>query len=266
MTTKVVLLQKVRRDRAGWFYMVDRTQYAFAGEGTILDQFVSVVEEIKTTVAPNGEKLIIVSHSLITMVEALIREKFPEITFVKLSEVNLINALIDAFNVPSYKKKVTPKTLYIGSDGSGGHHNTISAWALATSTGYGMGVCAFRDINISEFEGILRSLIENRDTVHPRIQIYSDSKNAIEYFMRIVMNNDSLDTLKGTYFDGLIEEAREVVKSKHVRVEWVRGHRSHRLNTAADAISRHARRSAQSGKNIKNMQIEADAMFTMFAR
>ncbi len=265
MDSKVVLLQKVRRDRSRWFYMVDRTQYSFVGQGTILEQFVDVVEEIQKTIAPNGEKLIVVSHSLITTVDPFIREWFPDIIFIKISEVNLINALVDAFNVPSYRKR-DYRTLYIGSDGSGGHQNTISAWAWATSTNYGTGICAFSNINISEFEGILRSLIENKDTSHARIQVYSDSKNAIDYFVRSVIQGATLDSLKGTYFDDLIAEAREVVKNKYVMVDWVRGHKNHRLNSAADALSRHVRRSTQSGHNIKNIQMEADAMFTMFAR
>lgn len=263
--TKVVLLQKVRRDRTMWHYMVDRVKANYSFEGTITESFAAVIEEIKRLHAPKGEKLIIISQSLMNKVEPVMLT-FPEITFLKLSEANLISAFLSAFTVPSYKAKSTPRTLFCGSDASGGHHETLSAWAWATETGYSMGVCQFRDVNISEFEGILRAIVENRGTPSPRIHVYSDSQNAIEIFNNAVIRGGTPKFMAGTYLEALVAEVREILNGKIVTVEWVRGHRSHRLNGAADCLSRHARRSAQTGRSIKTMQLEADAMFAMFAR
>jgi len=266
MTTKVVLLQKVRRNRAGWNYMADREKFSFQSEGTIVDQIIDVVIDIQKNVAPNGEKLFIISHSIISIVDAIAKDLFPEITFMKLSDANLIAAFANAFVVPSYKKSNDQKTLFIGSDASGGHHETISAWAWATESSYSMGVCEFRDVNISEFEGILRAIIENRENAATKFHVYSDSTCAIAYFTAAVLGDEELEFVKGTYFVDLISEVKEILSLKTVKVEWVRSHKTHRLNGAADCLSRHARRSAQGGKSLKTTVVEADAMFTMFSR
>jgi len=266
--TQVVLLRKIRASREDWAFMVDRTRTVFTtGGGPMVEQFIDVMEEIMERYAANGERIVIISPSLVPSILREMDELYPSVKFMKLADSAQLNAFMRAFTADAPMKRGQGKTLFIGSDASGGHHKTISAWAWATSgpeATYSMGICEFRDINISEFEGILRAIIENQDADYERFHVYSDSQRAIDYFERGVVGDDVLPFTEDNYLAELIDSAREVMLRKNVRVEWVRGHRGHRLNTAADIISRHARKSAQSGKSIRMMQREADAMFSLF--
>jgi ribonuclease HI len=267
-TTRVVLLRKIRSSREDWAYIVDRTQYvSHTNGGPMPEQFIDVMEEIRAEHAANGEKLVVISPSLVASIEEEKDELYPDVKFMKLADSAQLAAFMKVFTNPTPNKRGQGKTLFIGSDASGGHHETISAWAWATSgndANYSMGICEFRDINISEFEGILRAIIENQDADYEKLHVYSDSQRAIDYFERAIEKDESLTFTSDNYLAELVDEVREIVVQKSVRVEWVRGHRGHRLNTAADVISRHARKSAQSGKSIRTMQREADAMFELF--
>jgi ribonuclease HI len=268
--TKIVLIQKVRGSVDSWAYLVDKKLTNLtATNPMIAEQFYDVLEHIKLHEVPAGEEFIVVSPSLISMIEVDIRALFPEVTFIKLGDANLSRAFHDAFAVPSYQKKAHKTTLFIGSDASGGHRGTVCAWAWVTAgaeANYSMGICEFRDINISEFEGMLRAVIENQETKHARIHVYSDSTSAVDLFNRAIKDGETLDVTRGNYLTDLIAEVRKVSMVKNISVGWVRGHRKHRLNQAADCISRHARLSVQGGKSIRQMQSEADAMFEMFRR
>jgi ribonuclease HI len=266
MATKVVLLQKVRTSKTDWVYIIGNEKHLFVSSGTILEQFYAAVEDIQSKNAEENE-LVIISPSLISMIEDDIREFFPEILFIKFDQSALSGVFLKRFNIESLRKTYSGRTLYVGSDASGGHHKSVAAWAWCSGGfggSYGMGICGFRDNNIAEFEGILRAIVENRETHFDRIHIYSDSQRALEYFERVVENEGYLPFVAGSYLEDLIEEAREVLGEKIVTLEWVRGHRTHRLNTTADCISRHARMSAQTGKNLRTVNLEADAMFSLF--
>jgi ribonuclease HI len=266
METNIVLLQKVRREKNVWIYMVNREQTTFLGSNDIEDSFISVISEIQDRYAANGERLIIVSQFYLALVEEIITDWFSEITFLRLTERSLIMDFMGAFNPPVQAKRANRKTLFIGSDASGGHIGTKSAWAWCTEGTYETGICGVKDNNVSEFEGILRSIIGNKDAFAPRIHVYSDSKNAIDFYNTTVIERNTLDRFRGTYFEGLIREARAVLRNKKVTVEWVKGHKTHRLNGAADNLSRHALRVSHSGKKSFIAQDETDAMFSMYAR
>jgi ribonuclease HI len=269
-TTKVVLLRKMRKSATDWAYLVGHESTVFTTNGgPIVEQFIDVVEDIKDNHVGPDEKLLIITRAFSHIIAVEAKELYPEVTFLKLSDAAQAAAFLKAFSAPAPAKRGQSRTLFIGSDASGGHEGTICAWAWCTNgknANYSMGICEFRDINISEFEGILRAIIENQDTKFDRIHVYSDSKNAIDFYNRGVVGNEVLNITEGNYLADLVTEARQVINRRHVTVEWVRGHRSHRLNTAADVISRHARMSAQSGKNIRQMQEEADVMFSIFRR
>jgi len=262
----VVLLQKVRTSKESWVYILGNRKHVVTTEGSMLEQFFEVVYHIKSRVDAE-EQLVIISPSLITMIDEPIRELFPEILFIKFDGSTLKSEFLRRFDADVDRNRSGSRTLFIGADASGGHEETLSAWAWVTGGeegNYGMGICQFRNNNISEFEGILRAIVENRDTKYDRMHVYSDSKNAIEYFERSVNGGEALALIAGTYLVDLVEEVREIAAEKLVTLGWVRGHRTHRLNTAADCISRHARKSAQSGKNLRQVNLEADAMFTLF--
>ena len=272
MATKIILLQLMRRaapNKFEWRYLVDNQQITCFAAGEIADQLLEVLDEIQIIHSAPNTKLVVVTQSMPFLIENDIREMFPEILFLKLSESNLREAFKDAFAVPSYQRKVNKGTLFIGADASGGHEGTISAWAWVTSgvhATYSSGVCEFNNMNISEFEGILRGLIANKHTDHSRIHIYSDSQVALEMWERTIVGTTDFSFLANSSIAPLITEAREVVRNRKVTVEWVRGHRSHRLNQAADCLSRHTRRAVQSGQSMKAVKNEADAMFSMFRR
>jgi len=266
MATKVVLLQKVRTSKTSWVCIIGNQKYLIETEGTILEQFYTAVENIQARTSESDD-LVIISPSLISMIEETIRELFPQILFIKFDKSALGTVFLQRFKVETLRKTYSGRTLYVGSDASGGHHKTLSAWAWASGGkggSYGMGICGFRDNNIAEFEGILRGIVENRESHFDRIHIYSDSQRALEFFERAVVNDGNIPFLHGSYFEELIAEAKEVMGEKVVTHEWVRGHRTHRLNTTADCISRHARMSAQTGKNLRTVNLEADAMFSLF--
>lgn len=264
-TTTMVLLRKIRRAKFQWEYVVNGQKFLFTSEGDLFEQFFNAVEDVKSQL-DDDVNLVIMSPSLITMVEEPIREIYPDILFVKLNDSTMTTAFERAFNVDVTMRRANARTLFIGADASGGHQATISAWAWAThgvDGSYGMGICEFRDNNMSEFEGILRAIIENKDAPYEHFHIYSDSKNAIGYFEES-MKGVNLDIIGDSYLADLVDEVRFIAQAKKVTIGWVRGHRQHRLNMAADVISRHARKSAQSGKNVKTMMLEADAMFALF--
>lgn len=268
VTNSVVLLQKIRQTNASWVYVYNNQKYVVHSDGDIFNQFLDAMIDIQSNVE-EGTRLVVISPTFIKRIEATMRDLFPEVTFITFDGANMRSIFRRAFHDAMKPRTSVNRVLYIGADASGGHHDSLSAWAWCSSGvdgSYGMGVCMFKNNNYSEFEGILRGIVENRESPYARLHVYSDSKNAIDFFTQTVVDGEMMDSLKDTYLVELIEEAREVCAEKKVTIEWVRGHRSHRLNQTADYISRLARKGAQSGRNLRTIQIEADALFEMFNR
>jgi ribonuclease HI len=265
MDTTVVLLQKVRRDPKEWIYIVNHQTYRFTASGTLPTFIMEVLHEIRFHHGDKDKTITIVSPALISVIAEDVRVLFPDMVFMPLNQIKIIQSFMNAFDEAGSVQD-EGDTLYIGSDASGSPQNTLSAWAWATKDSYSIGVCEFRDNNISELEGILRAIVENRDASAPHLHVDSDSSNAIKVFERIVVGDGSIPLMKNSYLGPLVKKTKQVMKEKTVTVSWVKGHADHHLNTAADHLSRHARKSAQQGRNLKAVQLEADAMFAMFAR
>lgn len=264
--TTVVMLQKNRRTQK-WQYLADHTQGILdIRTSYLLEEFSEAIDQLKLKFNAGENQLVFLTRSYGKSVDREIRELHPDILFVKLSDMAMISAFISAFQVNAYKKRTNGRTLYIGSDGSGGHNETISGWAWASQDSYNMGICQVRDINISEFEGMLRAIIDNKDTPYARICLYSDSIVASQNYEKAIVNGETLSFVEGAYLEPLVTEVREIVKDRIVKLVWVKGHRTHRLNTAADILSRHIRKWAFSGKGFRTIQMEADALFKMFER
>lgn len=267
LTNNVVLLQKVRKTSATWMYVYNNRKFVVHSEGDIFNQFLDAVLSIQSNMN-NKAHLVIISPSFIKQIEATMHELFPEVTFIAFEGTSLRNIFGRAFqDEVKIRSGSQNRTLYIGADASGGHEESLSAWAWCSSgveASYGMGICPVRNNNYSEFEGILRGIVDNRNTSCGRMHVYSDSRNAIEFYEQAVVNGEDLEALSGTYLTELVEEAREVSNEANITLEWVRGHRNHRLNQTADYISRLARKGAQTGRNLRAVQVEADALFEMF--
>lgn len=262
----MVLLRKIRRERNTWEYVVNNEHYIYQTEGELFEQFVYVVEDILTQVTEDAN-LVIISPTFLVMIEEQVKEFFPDILFLRLNDAAGRQAFERAFNGRAVHRRSQTHTFFIGADGSGGHANTISAWAWVANGehgDYGMGICEFKDNNLSEFEGILRGIIDNKDVPYNRIHVYSDSSNAIQYYRAMVERNEPVAIITGTYLEELVDEVKMIASGKRITVSWVRGHRQHRLNMAADIISRHARMSVQKGMNVREMVREADALFALF--
>lgn len=266
MNTVVALLRKVRTVRNEWQYIVNGNVHTVSTSGDVVEQFIDVVEHMKKDYYREGNRFVIISRSLISEIESELDELYPEITFLKLKDVSAVQAFTFTFSQPSVKKKAASRTLFISSDASGGRAHSSSTWAWATSgvaASYNMGVCTLHDINLAEFEGLLRAIIDNQYTAARAIHIYSDSLNALEMFRQSVVGDAPLRADIAKYFSSMVKEARKVMLRKKVTTEWVRGHRSHRLNTAADFLSRHARKNNSQGEIHTEAWMQADAMIEM---
>lgn len=269
MKTTVALLRKVRTTKNEWQYIVNGSVHNVSTAGAVVEQFIDVVEDMKKNYYVEGSRFVIISRSLINEIEVELDELYPELTFLKLKDVSAVNTFTTTFNQPSVKKRAASRTLFIASDASGGRSHSSATWAWATSgasASYNMGVCPLHDTNLAEFEGLLRAIIDNQYTACGILHIYSDSLNALEMFEKSVRGDMPLRKDIAGYFKPMVAEARRVMARKTVKTQWVRSHRSHRLNTVADFLSRHARKNNFHGVIKTEAWYEADAMMEMCRR
>lgn len=266
MSKTLVLLKKksIRgTSKSRWTFILDGMEFETICDGDLHNQLNDAVDAIKG-ISDAEDNLLVASPLLLPDVTELIQELHPNVQFVRVCGPVLGDTFKRAYGMPNTRRG-SGKTLFICSDASSRSGFSTWAWCVFAAPGsYDMGVCAMDDTNVAELEGVLRGLIANKGTDYENIHLYSDSKNAVEFFDTVIVNGGTLPLLAAAELDDVIEEAREIVRGKTVTIEWVRGHRAHRMNQAADQISRVARQAVVRGEDIETIRPETDAMFAVF--
>lgn len=258
-----VMLHKERANYA-WSYIIDHKYYvAVTPRGSLLEQMVHVLTEIQDTFDLFGKEVTVVSTTLLRSVLYDLTLSFPSMRFVPVADSEVARVFRNVMNRAGEDKGLVRRktrnsnTLYICSDASKSASHNMCGWAwfstVEGSSGYGFGVSEHRSTVSAELEGILHAIIDNSGVKQKNLHIYCDSQRSVEWAQALLSKR--LTTTKIGAASGrllaLVHEARKVVEVKNVTVEWVRGHRSHRLNVAADYLSREARIAAGHHKKLR---------------
>lgn len=232
--------------------------------GIVVETLIELVGEDDFTV---------VSPQLNSHVKENLNVLFPSIHFMAMTETSISTFFDRAFSQTVTRRRQNNNIRYIGSDASGGHvyeqtNTTIpAAWAWCSdgvNGTYGCGFSGNVNVNVAEFEGIANAIIAHADEPASRIHIYSDSCNAVDMFNYDVTEGVIPREARKHGLVELTKDAMDIARSRKITVEWVKGHRNHRLNMIADGISRLARKRFHSGHKLEDFQRETDALYAMF--
>ena len=271
MSAQVVFMRKNRRSRSNWAYLVDNKSGVFtAPDGCLTVQIGTIIEHLRTTVNLS-ENFTIVSPQLNAHFRAELEVLFPEVSFMLINESSLTTFFDRAMAQVPVRRRANQNTLYIGADASAkaavNSSRTFSAWAWCSdgiNGSYDYGYSGEVNVNVSELEGIMQAIVSNADTSANRIHIYSDSANAVDMFNYDLVENIIPREARKHGLVGLAKETITVIQDRPVTVEWVKGHRQHRLNMIADAISRSARKKFVNGMTSDEFAHEIDVTYQMF--
>lgn len=271
--SNVILLNK-ERDNFNWSYVFEGKRYAYASQGPLLIQAVDVITHIRDTHDLfEREDIAICSTSFVKTVFYDLALSFPMMRLVPVVDADIIKIFNKTLADPSSMIESNVKrsnTLFICSDASKGNRTELAGWAwFASGSGrkkvYNFGVTENRSIVEVEFEGILRAISDNADTDADTIHVYCDSKRSVEFAQAVLDGRYyKLDKVTGTRLARLIRDAEKVIAEKDVRVQWVKGHRNHRLNMGADFLAKKARYASESGRKLHRTDGEVAAVMNLF--
>lgn len=274
MTSQVVFMRKTRSSRSDWTYVVNNQTGNFTAPdvnltiqiGTVVEHLLNILEfEDFTVVSPQ------VSIHYRDELEIL----YPDVKFIALKGQPIIEFFDRAMAMAQTQNRRRPNQniLYIGADASAKENvatgQTHSAWAWASGGvdgGYDYGYSGEVNVNVSELEGIMQAIIANADSPANRIHIYSDSANAVDMFNYDLIENIVPREARKHGMVGLAKQTIDIIQSRPVTVEWVKGHRQHRLNMIADSMSRIARKRFVNGASSDEFSHEINALYTVFSQ
>lgn len=254
MTEPVVVLLYKDPVAFQWSFIINHQKHTITTpKAALLEQMVYVITDVKDMFDLHGVSFTVCSPSLIRNVLYDLNLIFPMVNFVPLTDhgvAKVFRRVLQHAGAPR-KKNPVKGTVFICSDASKASNTTLCGWAWYSTaggdSGFDFGVTEHRSIVHAELEGILRAIVSNRNTNFSTLHVSCDSRQSVEWandllFSRVVKDH-MVDPLTPT-MKALYIQARAVTEEKNVRVRWVRGHRNHRLNTAADYLSREARLAA----------------------
>lgn len=271
MAAQVVFAKKNRNSRSNWAYLVDNKSGLFtAPDAALTFQIGTMVEHLQTII--NFEETVtIVSPQLNLHSRNELKILFPDVNFMVINETSLATFFDRAMAQTNLRRRTNQNTLYIGADSSGkamlGTNRVNSAWAWCSegiNGSYDFGYSGEVNVNVSELEGIMQAIVSNAENPANRIHIYSDSMNAVDMFNYDLIENIVPREARKHGLVGLAKETMNVIKDRPVTVEWVRGHRQHRLNMIADSMSRVARKKFVRGFTADEFAHDIDVLYTMF--
>ena len=272
MANTIIMLHKERKSYE-WSYIIDRQRYVtYAPAGALLEQIIHVLTEIRDEFDLYDEPVTVCSTTLLRAVLYDLSITFPNMHFVPVtdSDVGRVfrRVMTRASTVENRKTRRNGKTLFVCSDASKSATTDMCGWAWFSTVegkkGYNFGVSEHHSTVSAELEGILHAIVENGDTEHTTIQVYCDSQRSVEWAQGIVLGklkSSQMEALRGRMIN-LVHEAREVASRKNVRIQWVRGHGNHRLNVAADFLSREARLAANRRQRLRKDSPNVEAVLT----
>lgn len=257
METTVVLLYKDSIPFQ-WSVLVNHQKFTLTTpKSALLEQLVYVVNDIIELFDLYDKAVTFCSPSFIRSVLYDVVLIFPQVNFVPLADAGVarvFNDVMTSANAPIPRKKIPSRgTLYVCSDASKSSITDLCGWAWYSTAGgtegYDFGVSVHKSIVHAELEGILRSIVSNRNNNFSTLHVTCDSLQSVHWandliFSR-VLKDHSTRSLNSTMLN-LVHQCREMVElnKKTLRIQWVKGHAKHRLNAAADYLSREARLAA----------------------
>jgi ribonuclease HI len=271
MSAQVVFMRKKRRSRSNWSYLVDNKSGIFtAPDGCLTVQIGTLIDHLRTIITFE-DSFTIVSPQLNAHFRSELEVLFPEVRFMLINESSLSTFFDRTMAQPTVRRRANQNTLYIGADASAktaiNSNQTYSAWAWCSdgiNGSYDYGYSGEVNVNVSELEGIMQAIVSNAETPANRLHIYSDSANAVDMFNYDLVENIIPREARKHGLVGIAKETIEVIKDRPVTVEWVKGHRQHRLNMIADAISRNARKRFVNGFTADEFAHDIDVIYRMF--
>jgi ribonuclease HI len=275
--SKVVFVRKAKRaaynrenNNHQWEYILDQELTVIKVPNiTFLDQLDMVIAHIKGQLPADETFTVLTTARFPHCIEEL-SVLHPEVSFLFPPILTLKKRFTRMFDERVLRAARNKNTLFIGSDASSDMGGDISAWAWVTdgvAASYATGVRESFPTHVAEFSGILHAIVDNRDTIHPRVHVYCDSMTALEAFQKVVMEGESVVKKQEedyAHLQELIAEARQVTQVKNITTSWVRGHKNHRLNDAADSMSRYARHAYMEGKTDEEAKARLDIFFQLF--
>lgn len=271
MASQVVFAKKNRNSRSNWAYLVDNKSGLFtAPDAELTIQIGTMIEHLQSTMDVE-DSMTVVSPQLNIHSRRELEILFPQMNFMVIEENSTSTFFNRLMAQPTLRRRPNQNTLYIGADSSAqvtaGTNQTNSAWAWCSdgvNGSYDFGYSGEVNVNVSELEGIMQAIISNADHAANRIHIYSDSMNAVDMFNFDLSESIIPREARKHGLVGLAKETMNVIQSRPVTVEWVRGHRQHRLNMIADSISRVARKKFVKGFASEEFAHDIEVLYSMF--
>lgn len=275
MSSQVILMQKRGHE---WHYLVNREYHVVPSvKGTLLEQFVNAVTYLRDTHDFYDQHIIVCSGMLVKQIVTPLTLAFPLVTFVPINDSGVQNVFHNVLDAASANRQRNPSragsTLYVCSDASSEPSVGLAGWAwvanVAGVADYNFGVTEQSSIVHAELEGILRAIVDNGKRKFTTIHVYCDSQRSVEWAEAILGSKNLRDYFFKTMNKRLIAlalAAREVAQHKRVRLEWVRGHKSQRLNVGADYLSREARIAASRRERLDSDSAKVHAVLNIIAR
>lgn len=274
--SEIVFIQKCGHT---WCYLLGQDYYTVDyTPGSLFEQLIHVVSHIRDVHDYYDKHFIVCSSMLVKEVTSMLQKTFPAVSFVPIQNSGVMHVFQQMMD---YARESRPargsrvgNTLYLCSDASLSNSTLgLSGWAWVSNVGgklhYNFGVSEQRSIVHAELEGILRAIVDNRKTRFSTIHVYCDSQRSVEWVNRLLYDSKTRESLLRTLDKRilvLVDIAREVALQKRVRVQWVRGHRTHRLNVGADYLSREARRAAARRGRLPLDSVEVQAVLEVVSR
>lgn len=272
MSAITVLLYKERLNYQ-WSYIIDRVRYTvMTPPCSLLEQLVHLLTDLRDKHDLYDEDVTVCSTTLLRSVVYDLSVSFPSFRFVPITDSDVAKVFKRVASRASTsvirKNNTKNKTLFVCSDASKSASTDMCGWAWFSTMdgqkGYNFGVSEHRSTVSAEMEGILRAIVDNAWTEHTTIHVYCDSQRSVEWAQSVLYRkqfNSNGSAATGRLLR-LIHEARKVATEKTIRVEWVRGHRNHRLNMAADFLSREARLAANRQSRLRKGDHAIEAVLT----
>lgn len=273
MSDTIVFLNK-EREGYKWSYVFASTRYFVTAYGNLLEQSVAIITHIRDTHDLHDKSVSICSTAFHRTTFYDLTITFPMIKLIPINDTDLARLFRKVMerSVSHQPRVKSSSTLFICSDASKSVDNNLCGWAWFSSEpdkkSYNFGVTEQRSIVAAEFEGILHAVIDNANSAYSTIHVYCDSQRSVEFAQEVltgrVRSTSTLKALSNKRIKQLALEVLEISKNKNIRIQWVKGHRSHRLNMGADYLSRAARVASERQGRLMKGDIEVAAIMSMF--
>lgn len=270
MNTSTVFIQK-SKETYKWVYLVDSVRHEIMSSGTMMEQLVDVITNIRDAHNLHDVKVTVFSTSFLRILHSDLVLTFPHMNLIPVVDPDLTRAFNKVMKKSMVVSKKKNRVLFVCSDASKSPKINVCGWAWYSSdttgaTNYNFGVGYEHSTVTAEFEGIMHAIIDNADKDYTTIHVYCDSKFSVESAQFMMTKKKPIPSFAygNKRLLKLIDEAWEVGQRKNIRIEWVRGHKSHRLNLGADYLSRKARLASEQNMKLAKDDLEVAAVMSMF--